>query len=137
MWIWWLLEKPVWEKQNKGRAGCLAAESVESTALALQSVDNVHGSDGLSLSVLRVGDSVTDDVLQEDLEDATGLLVDETTDSLHSTTASQATNSGLGDTLDVVTQDFPVALGASLSETFSSLATSRHDEIASSLLLED
>ena len=87
--------------------------------------------------MLRVGDSVTNDVFQEDLEDTTGLLVDEATDALHSSTASQAANGGLGDTLDVVTQDFPVALGASLSETFSSLATSRHDEIASSLLLED
>ena len=46
----------------------LTAESVEGTALALQSVDDVHGSDGLSLGVLGVGNGITDDVLEEDLE---------------------------------------------------------------------
>ena len=105
--------------------------------MALQSVDDVHGSDGLSLGVLGVGDSVTDDILQEDLEDAAGLLVDEATDALHSTTASKSADGGLSDALDVVTQNFPVALGASLAETFASLATSRHDEMLSFLFFED
>ena len=45
----------------------LTAESVEGTALTLQSVDDIHGGDGLSLGVLGVGDSITDHVLQEDL----------------------------------------------------------------------
>ena len=38
--------------------------------MAFQGVDDVHGSDGLSLGVLTVGDGVTDDVLEEDLEDS-------------------------------------------------------------------
>ena len=41
----------------------LTAESVQSTSLPFQGVDNVHGGDGLSLGVLGVGDSITDDVL--------------------------------------------------------------------------
>ncbi|KER22208.1 hypothetical protein T265_09633 [Opisthorchis viverrini] len=56
----------------------LTTEAVESAASAFQSVHNVHGSDGLSLGVLSVGDGVTDDVLQEHLEDTAGLLVDQT-----------------------------------------------------------
>jgi len=48
--------------------------------------------------MLSVGDGVTDDVLEEDLENTTGLLVDETRDTLHATTTSETTNSRLGDT---------------------------------------
>jgi hypothetical protein len=54
----------------------LTTESVQSTSLALEGVDNVEGSDGLALGVLGVGDSVTDDRLEEGLENTTGFLVD-------------------------------------------------------------
>jgi hypothetical protein len=43
-------------------------------------------------------------------------------DTLDTTTTSETTDSGLGDTLDVVTKDLAVALGSSLSETLSSLS---------------
>ena len=108
----------------------LTAESVEGTALTLQSIDDVHGSDGLSLGVLSVGDGISDDVLKEDLEDSTGLFVDEARDTLDTTTTSQTADGGLGDALDVVTQHLTVTLGASLSESFASFATSRHVEFS-------
>jgi len=73
--------------------------------------------------VLGVGDRVTDDVLKEDLEHTTGLFVDETGDTLDTTTTSETADSGLGDTLNVVTKDLAVTLGASLSETLASLAS--------------
>ena len=81
----------------------LSSESVEGSSLSLESVDNVHGSDGLSLGVLAVGDCVTDDVLEEDLENSTGLLVDETTDTLDTASSSKSSNGRLRDSLDVVT----------------------------------
>ena len=105
----------------------LAAESVEGTSLPLQSIDDVHGSNGPSLGVLGVGDCVTDDILQKDLENTASLLVDETRDTLDTTTASETTDGGLGDALDVVTKNLPVTLGASFSETFASFTTARHD----------
>ena len=58
--------------------GRLTAEAVQSTSLALESVDDVHSCDRLAFGLLGVGDSVTDHVLQEDFENATSLLVDET-----------------------------------------------------------
>ena len=106
----------------------LSTESVEGPSLSLQSVDDVHGCDGLPLGVLGVGDGITDDVLKENLEDTTGLFVDETADSLHTTSASQTADGGLGDTLDVITQHFAVTLGAPFAESFSSFTTSRHVE---------
>ena len=43
----------------------LSSEAVESAALALEGVDDVHGGDRLSLSVLAVRDGVTDHVLKD------------------------------------------------------------------------
>lgn len=61
--------------------------------------------DGLALGVLAVGDGVTDDVLEEDLQDTASLFVDQARDTLDATTASQTADSRLGDALDVVTKD--------------------------------
>ena len=104
----------------------LTAESVESAALTLQSIDDVHGGDGLSLGVLGVGDGITDDILEEDLEDAAGLFVDEARDTFDTASTRETTDGGLGDTLDVITQHFAMTFGTSLSEALSSFAASRH-----------
>ena len=72
-----------------GKKECdfLTSESVQGTSLTLQSVDNIHSGDCLPLGMLGVGDGVTDDVLKEYLEDTTGLLVDESRDTLDSSPA--------------------------------------------------
>ena len=103
---------------------CLTSETVKGLSLTLEGVDNVHGCDGLSAGVLGVGDGITDDILKEDLEDTTSFFVDQTRDTLDTTTTGKTTNSGLGNTLDVITKDFSVTLGASLSESFSSFSSS-------------
>ena len=94
--------------------------------LALERVDNIHGRDRLSASVLGVGDGVTDDVLEEHLENSAGLLVDQTGDALDTTSASQSANRGLGNSLDIIAKNLAMTLGASLSESLSSFSTSRH-----------
>ena len=58
---------------NSGR---LTTETVEGTSLSLQGVDDIERCDSLALGVLSVGDGITDDTLEEGLEDSTGLLVD-------------------------------------------------------------
>ena len=83
----------------------LSAEAVQGAALALERVHDVHGRDGLPARVLGVGDRVADDVLEEDLEDAAGLLVDEAADALDAAAAGEAADGGLGDALDVVAED--------------------------------
>jgi hypothetical protein len=80
----------------------LTSEAVESTALSLQSVYNIHGSDGLPLSMLGVGDGITDNIFQEYFKHTTSLFINETRNTLDATTTSQPTNGGLGDTLDVI-----------------------------------
>ena len=102
----------------------LSAESVESSSLALEGVDYVQSGDGFALGVLGVGHGVADDVLKENLKDAAGLLVDKTGDALNATSAGQSANGGLGDALDVVAKDLAVTLGAALSKSFSSFASS-------------
>ena len=83
--------------------------------MTLEGVDDIHSGDSLTTSMLGVSDRVTDDVLKEDLEHTTGLLVDETGDTLDTTTTGETADSGLGDTLDVVAKDLTMTLGASLS----------------------
>ena len=51
-------------------------------------------------------------IFKEDLENTTSLLVDETRDTLDTTTAGKTTNSRLGDALDVVTKDLAMALSS-------------------------
>lgn len=117
----------------------------ELTPLPLERVDNVQRGDSLALGVLGVGDRVADDTLEEGLEDTTGLFVDHGRDTLDTATAGKTTDGRLGDTLDVVTQDLAVTLGATLAESLSTLSacqesvtgscrwrprilTARHDE---------
>jgi hypothetical protein len=54
----------------------LSTETVQSAALSLQSIHNIEGGDGFSLGVFSVGDGVTDNTLEESLEDTTGLFID-------------------------------------------------------------
>ena len=107
----------------------LTSESVEGTSLPLQGIDHIHGSDSLPLGVLGIGDSVPDHVLQEHLEDTTGLLVDESRDTLDSSTSRQTPDCGLGDALDVIPQHLAVTLGASLTKSLSSFATTSHCDV--------
>ena len=117
---------PIGWRSNICRISFLSTESIQSTALTLESIDYVHSSDSLALGMLSVGDSITDHVLQEDFQDTAGLLVDQARDTLHATSASQTTDSRLCDTLDVIAKHLAMTLGATLSEPFASFATSRH-----------
>ncbi|KAF4355654.1 hypothetical protein F8388_013071 [Cannabis sativa] len=100
------------------------SESVQSTALSLQSIDDVHGGNSLPASVLSVSDGVTDNVLKKDLEYTASLLVDETADTLNAATSGQTANRRLGDSLDVVPENLTMPLGSSLSQTLSSFSSS-------------
>ena len=104
----------------------LAAETVQGATLTLQGVDYVHCGNGLPLGVLGVSDGVADDVLEEYLEDAAGLLVDETGDTLHTTATSQTPDGWLRDALDVIAQHFAMTLRATLSKTFASFTSAGH-----------
>ena len=60
-------------------------------------------------------------VFKENLKNTTSLLINETRDTLHTTTTRETTNSRLSDSLDVITKNLPVALCATLSKTFPTL----------------
>ena len=94
----------------------LASKAVQGAALPLESVDHVHGGDGLPLGVLSVGDRVPDHVLQEDLvmykltrayegrnltnlKNTSRLLVDQSRDSLDASPSRQPSDGRLGNAL--------------------------------------
>ncbi len=102
----------------------LAAETVQSATLALESVNNIHSSNSLPARMLCIRHSIADHVLEEDLEHRSRLLIDEAGDTLHTATTSETADSGLGDALDVVAQHLPVTLGAALAEPFAPFSSS-------------
>jgi len=63
-------------------------------------------------------------ILEEGLENTTSLLVDETGDTLDTTTTSETANGRLGDALDVVTEDL------ALKRPSASKSTSRKERPA-------
>ena len=120
----------------------LTTETVQSATLSLQSVDDIERGDGLALGVLGVGDSVTDDALEERLEDTARLFVDHcegssqqhvsrpeeggtrtSRDTLDTATTSETSDGWLRDTLDVVAQDLSVTLSTALAEALAALST--------------
>ena len=112
----------------------LHAETVQGSARSLEGVDDVHRGDGLSSGVLGVRDRVSDDVLEEALEDGSGLVVDAARDALDAASAGETPDGGLGDAGDAVAQDLVVSLRASglalttggQRQALSSLAVSSH-----------
>lgn len=76
--------------------------------------------------MLRIGNGVANDILKEDLEYTSSLFVNKTGDTLDTSTTCQASDSGFGDTLNVVTQDLPVALSTALAEAFATFSATRH-----------
>ena len=98
--------------------------------MTLEGGEDVHGSEGLTEGMRSVGDRVSDDVLKKDLEDTTSLFVDQTGDTLDTTTTSETTDGGLGDTLDVITKDLAMTLGTSLSEALATFAAYMEVELA-------
>ena len=104
----------------------LAAETVQGAALALERVDDIHGGDGLSASVLGVGHGIADDVLEEHLEDASGLFVDETGDALDTTTACETADRRLRDALNVIAENLAVTLSAALTKALTTLSSAGH-----------
>ena len=95
--------------------------------MTLEGIDDVHGSDGLPLSVLGVGDSIPDDILEEYLQNTAGLFIDEARNTLDTASTGKTTDGGLGDTLDIVTKHLAMPLGAPLAEPLSTFTTSSHD----------
>lgn len=117
------------EQKQHHNVSFLTSKTVESTALSLESIDDIHRNDGLSTSMFSVGDGVLDDGFEEDFEDITRLFINQTGDTLDSATTSQTANGRLCDSLDVIAQHLAMTLGASLSQTFSAFTTARHDDL--------
>ena len=92
----------------------LCTEAIQRAPRPFESVDDIESSDSFSLSMFGVSDGVTNNldedekeystaktmthILKENLENTTGLFVDQARDTLHTTTTCETTNGRLGDT---------------------------------------
>ena len=73
-----------------------------------------------------VNNGVFNNVLEKFFKHSTGLFVDETGDTLDTTTTSETADSRLGNTINCVAEDLAVALGTSLPKTLASFSPSGH-----------
>ncbi len=103
-----------YNKTTDMRFQCLSTETIQSTSGTLECVHDIESSDSFArwysvfnqcyanssspLSMLGVCNGITDNVLEEDFEDTTGFFVDETGDTLNTTTTSKTTNGRFCDT---------------------------------------
>ncbi|CAL6036392.1 Conserved_hypothetical protein [Hexamita inflata] len=78
------------------------SETIHGLALSLESIDDVLGSNSLTLSVISVDERVTDDNVEESLQDFTSLWIDGGADTLDTSSTSETTDSWLGDTSEDV-----------------------------------
>ena len=95
----------------------LASKAVQGPALAFEGIDDIKGCHSLTAGMLGVCDCIPDDILQEDLQDTPCLLINESRDTLDTSTASKSADGWLCDSLDVVSEYLSMALGTSLSCT--------------------
>lgn len=86
--------------QNEMHALLGHSKTIHHAALALEGVHHIQRCDRLATVVLSVHDRVADQVLQKQLQNFSGLLVDKTANALHATSAAQAADRGLGDTVN-------------------------------------
>jgi len=93
-----------------------SSESVKGSSLSLESIDDVEGSDGLSLGVLSVGDWISDDVFEETSQDKSGLVIDQRADSLDSSSSGKSSNGWFSDSHD---GGFEWLCGQSLGSCFT------------------
>ena len=102
-----------------------ASETVDGSALPLESIDDVHGGDGFSSGVLSVGDGISDDSLEEALEDLPGVVVDERRDSLDTSSSGEPPDSRLGDAFNgsLGALSLVDSLGSNLSLSSDTLST--------------
>merc|ERR1712133_125617 len=109
----------------------LSSKAVQGPALPLQSIHHVHGSHSLPLGMFSVGDSITNDILQEHLKNTPSLLIDEATNPLDTTSPCKSPDSRLRDALNVVPQHLAMPLGTSLAQAFAAFASSSHVQVSS------
>jgi len=108
---------------DNNKALFLTTETVQSPSLPLEGIDDIEGGDSLSLCVLGIGNRISNDALEEGLEDTTGLFVDHGGNTLDTTTAGKTADGGLGDALDVVAENLAMAFGAAFPESLAAFST--------------
>ncbi|WVZ03616.1 hypothetical protein V8G54_024422, partial [Vigna mungo] len=85
-----------------------ASKTIECPSLSLQRIHHVHGRNSLPPSVLGIGHSVANHILQEYLQHSSGLFIDQSTDPLHATSSRQSPYRRFRYALNVVPKNFPV-----------------------------
>ena len=78
------------------------SETIHGLALSLESINDILWSNCLSLSMISIDEWITNDDIEECLQDLTSLWIDGWADSLDTTSTSKTSDSWLSDTSENV-----------------------------------
>ena len=68
--------------------------------MSLESIDDVHSSDGFSSGMLSVSHGISNDSFKEALEDLSAVVINEGRDSLDTSSSGESSDGGFGDTFN-------------------------------------
>lgn len=104
----------------------LTTKTIQGPSLPFKRINHIHGGHRLPPGMLSVSHSITNHILKEDLQNTSGFFINQSTDTLHTSSTSQSANCRLRNALNVVSQNLPVTLRSSLSQTLTSFSTTWH-----------
>ena len=112
---------------KKSRRSQSVTETVESSTLSLEGVDDIHSGDSFSSGVFGVSDGISDNLFEERSENSSGVIIDERGDSLDTTSSTESSDSWFGDTVNSGSSGLSgVSLATMFANTFHSFAFSDH-----------
>ena len=105
----------------------LTSETVQGSALSFHGIDYIHGGDSLPLVVLGVGDGFTDNILEKNFQDNTGIFVDEARDRFNTPRRAWRRIAGLVIPWMLSQSTLRWRLASPFPNLVSSLSAPRHD----------
>ncbi|KRW99414.1 hypothetical protein PPERSA_12518 [Pseudocohnilembus persalinus] len=70
------------------------SETIQSSSLSFQSVNNINSSNSFSSGVFSISNSVSDNVFQEGFQDLSGVVINERGNSFDSSSSGQSSDGG-------------------------------------------
>lgn len=98
---------------------CGGPKAVQRLSVAFKCVNDVHGGNRFSSTVLRVHDGIPDDVLQENFQNSAGFVVHETTDAFYATASGKPANGWFCYSFNAVMSNFLMAFYHRFLASFS------------------
>ena len=111
---------------GKTLSSSFLTKAIQCLPFSSQCIHNIHCSNSLAVGVFSICHRISNNVLQEHLQNTLHLIVHDPRDSLDPTPPSKAADGRLGNALNVVPQDTSMAFCPSFAKTFATFSPAWH-----------